>query len=276
MESILLILVILIVSFFLTGCDDGDGNDNPNDNQIDYSFMSGISPQYTMLMANNYKELIDMVSDYHGNMLRVFGYAGWGDAVVYKPCIGNDLSNIDANYIQRVHDFVGYATSKGIITIFSLFHNNGDPYAWIAHANGNVQRTYMTAVYNATKGKAIIFEPLNEDVNHNFCMFVQNELRLLDPSVKTCFYADNGGNYRIEHVLSKGYIGGGKIHSNDKSNYSSFYNAGDYYNIAVEAKRQGGHTEFLMAWAKNGRQLFTRAEIEAEYKDTLNLLKTVR
>jgi hypothetical protein len=210
-------------------------------------------------------------------MIRVFGFAGWSDAYQYKPCLGKDLVQIDPNYIQRVKDFVNYATSKGIITIFSLFHNNGDNTAWITHASETSQREYIKAIVVATKGKAIVLEIINEDIDKNFCNFVQNEARKIDQNIKTCFYSMDGATYRIEHVLSKNYIGAKKIHSNDKSNYSKFYSANDYYNVAKQCKDQRGPgVEYLLAWSKSDKQLFHRSEIEAEYGATLDLLKTLR
>lgn len=270
---IVLFLCMLALAIFMAGCDEPDDDSPPN---IDYSYMLGLSPNYTMLYAPDYRDLIDMVAENRGNMIRVFAYAGWNDAYVYKPWLGGDITNIDQDYIDKLRMFVSYATSKGIITIFSIFHYNGDPFAYCMDEEGNRLRIMIHAIVNATKDKAVIYEGINEDINTSFANYVQNTIRQVKPDAKTCFYADEGGTYRIEHVLNKSYIGGGVIHSNDRSNYTQYYNAGDYYNIAKQAKEQGGHVEYLLGWAKDGRQLFHRQEIEAEYRDTLNLVKTLR
>ena len=261
----------------LAGCDDGNNGGGTPATPIDYSYMLGASFNYCGLYRDNYKAMIDVLANHKINMLRIFGYNGWNDNPTYKPCTGNDLTQIDPAYIQRVKDFVNYANSKGIIVIFSLFHNNGDPYSWIAHQNGNIQRVYLQAVYNALKDNAVIWEALNEDVDVNFDNYVRNEIHSWgNPNAKCCFYNVGGAEYRITHTANKNYVGGGVIQSTDTPQLVNL-NDNDLLNIATQAKQQSGHVEYLMYWSRNGGATSTTPEqLEANFGGALDALQALR
>ncbi len=271
------ILVGAIVALSGSGCDEG--NNTTPVVPIDYSYMMGASPNYCMFGANNYKELIDYIAEHKINMTRIWIYAGWGDVTgsyVYKPWIGNDVTNIDQNVVNKIREVCKYANSKGIIVILGLFHRNGDPYSYVVNENGERLRVLIQAIVNATKDLQVIYEPLNEDIDPGFNGFVQSEIRLIKPDAKTCFYSCDGGTYRIEHTGAKNYIGARRIQSTDTPQLVNVNN-GDMYNIAKVAKEQEGHTEFLLFWKRQGGGVCnTPSELELEWGGALDLLKGLR
>ena len=247
--------------------------------KLDYSFLMGISPNYTCL-GENYIPMLDLVAKYNGNMLRVFGYNGWRDNALYFPWNGSDYTNLNQSYFDNVRNFVKEANDRGIIVIFSLFQNNsGGGAENITRIDGSLLRPYMYKLIDMTKDLDIIYESINEDSNANFNNFVKNEIKDYYPEAKCCMYKNWGADYKIIHTAGKSFVGGKNlIQSNDKGGYTRYLNAGDYYNIAKEAKRQGGHVEFLIAWGTNPEGFIGNnpVEMERQSQEMLNLLKTLR
>lgn len=268
----MIILVLLGLCLFCTGCNGGGGSDPV----LAWNFIKAVSTNYCLLGAPDWNQHFDMLKRYSINALRVFAYAGWGDNYCYQGWVGNDISQLNEGFLNGLKSFVKQANSKGIIVILSMFHKNGDPLAYAMTQSRDRVRAYCIGIAQKLKGMGVIFEAINEDVDQGFCNFVQSSVREVWPDAKTCFYRLGGANYFIDHVKNKNYIGGKKIHSNDVGGYAEYYNDNDYIRITQQAKDNGGHVEWLVYWGRGGQQFKTTQQIEAYYGNMLNGIKNIK
>lgn len=251
-------IVILFIGFIIyqmTRKDDGSGGggtggtgDSPP------SFLKIISPHYG-LYDKNYIPFLDMLREYNVNALRIFTYGGgdsWPD-FRFKLWSGNYMGDVILEKINQIVAFIKEANKRGIWVIVSLTQNNSGGHTEDLTRRGEGEiATYLSKVVSAIKDLGVILETSNEVDDIDFQKYVLKKIKEFSGRW-TCSYKDDmGANYINVHIKQKSYVGGGRIHSNDKDGYTEYYNNGDYINISTQAKEQKGHFEFLFYFSNKG------------------------
>lgn len=145
-----------------------------------------ISPHYGLFSRTNYMEYVDFVKRWGGNAIRTFAYHEWDEG----RFIPFDGSPANVTQLDRIREVITAANERGIWIVLTLFQNNDGFGREIVGRDRGELSEYIKKLVSGTADLAAIYESTNEDDNHEFNLWVLDEIRKHIPaqSRRTCAF----------------------------------------------------------------------------------------